>query len=59
MGTHINQENQCRNTQERMGWTAFIRGEDITNNPYTGKAGGHVDEDAWNIGFNLARQAVW
>lgn len=48
----------CTNTQERMGWTAYLQGEEQTANPYIGKIGGHVDEDAWDIGFENAKTAV-
>lgn len=51
-------DNFCTNTHERMGWTAYLQGEENTDNPYTGKDRAHVDEDAWSIGFEKAKAAV-
>ncbi|RYY74490.1 MAG: hypothetical protein EOO52_13070 [Gammaproteobacteria bacterium] len=51
-------EESCRGIYERLGWSAYLRNEALHSNPFTGKTGGHVEEDAWNIGFELARSAV-
>jgi len=45
-----------RGTKERCGWAAFLRGE--TQNPYSRAKDGHVDEDSWETGWNLAKLAV-